>query len=260
MCIKWYEICRFAVLVTIMFSPYVANASDKMEDQTLLWEAGRLVQPEGLRATLQTNEVVQQVCRELDLQQQLAAEAVRRGISERIVVRQDIETARRSVMIAALAADIRAEAPKPEDAEARAAYASDPTVFTLPERYLLDVIQLDPENTNTMAAGRALQDSPDVGDDAFFAVVGRVIVTQRAGGWVTRPHVAPEIWQKLPLMQEGQVMLFAIDTGTFLVRRGPYNAPAQMTYEQAYDLISQELLLRSQDEHWKAFIENYTKE
>lgn len=259
MCLKWYKICRFTVLVTILIFPCVVNASDKMEDQTLLWEAGRLVQPDGFRAMLQTNDVVRKVYRELDLQQQLVAEAVRRGISERIAVRQDIETARRSVLIAALATDIRAEAPKPEDAEARAAYEANPTVFTLPERYLLDVIQLDPDNTNTMAAGRALHDSPDVGDDAFFAVVGQVIVTQRAGGWVTRPHVAPEIWQKLPLMQEGKVMFFAIDTGAFLVRRGPYNAPAQMTYEQAYDLIYQQLLLRSQDAHWKAFLENYTR-
>jgi hypothetical protein len=92
----------------------LASTSEPARDRALLWTAGSLAQQADITATLQTNEAVQQVYQELELQQILASEAIRRGIGERISVRQDIENARRAVLISALSEEIRAEAPEPE--------------------------------------------------------------------------------------------------------------------------------------------------
>jgi hypothetical protein len=108
-----------------------------------------------------------------------------------------------------------------------------------------------------LQAAEALHNQQEVTDQDFLAVGGTLIATQQQSGWITQPSVAPAIWQQLPDMQPGQVKLFQIETGSFLIRRGQHEPPSQMTYDQAAPLIRQQLQQRNQEQHWQEFLEKY---
>lgn len=225
-------------------------------DDVLLWEASRSEFLQQVKNEFETNPKLQEDYEDLQLQQTLVMEAVRRGLGERLTVRKEIEASRRAILISALAQDLQSNAAEPTDQEIRQFYADVSERLLRPEAYQLDVIELHPEDEESEIQAKSLDGTHAVDDHVFFSIAGNILVTSDPSSWVTEPFVAAGIWNALPEMEDGQIRYFELPTGRFLIRRGRHQEAGRMTFDESRDLLRAQILHSRQQAIWASFLDN----
>lgn len=191
----------------------------------------------------------------LALEQEVAQEAVRRGLTERLDVQNALLTARRQILVQAVRDDIARSVPTPGEDELRTAFTANTNRWVLPPAYLLDMIPLDAENSNLMAQARAVVTGKPVADAALAPFTNlTALVTQASGRWVTTNDIPESLWVELAHMQAGEVRLFDSSGSPLLVRRGPHRDQTPLAFEQVRGQIQLELQMQKAQQAWEEYV------
>ncbi len=191
------------------------------------------------------------------LEQDLAKEAARRGLTEDLQFRRAMELSRRNLLIAALRNDITADLAPPTEKEIQAAFASTPARWNLPEAYRLDIYPISNTNASALNAARQLATGKPIADNnpalANFPVPPAS--TQTAGPWFSETQVTSNIWSQLKQMAKDEARLFPDGEHFVMVRLGERREKSTLTVDQVRETLAAELADQKAQSAWRAYVE-----
>lgn len=198
--------------------------------------------------------------RDVAIQQELAQEAVRRGLTERVDVQRTLEQYRRQVLVQALRQDIERRVPQPTDEQLAAAFKERSAGLLLPPAYQMDAWMITPADTQSLALARSFASGKPVADETVAVLAAPRILTADENTWVNAGQMSSNVWSGLMAMQLSEVKLFPDGSNTMVVRRGPFRAQRPLTLDEARPLLIQELRARQAGEQWQAQLEKMARE
>jgi len=193
------------------------------------------------------------------LEQELACEAAKRGLTERLDVQHALEQARRQVLVQALKKEVTRRVAPLDEADIKAAYEKEPTRWTSPAAFQIDAYPLDLSDSQDMDRARPLVTGKPVGDERLSGLTAKPVVLQSSGRWLTAHEVAPEVWTNLPAMKSGTARIFQTPAGAMLVRRGAFREPRIPPLEQVRGQIEIELEQQDAEVKWTEFLKKRRK-
>lgn len=193
--------------------------------------------------------------RNFALEQELAQEAARRGLSERIDVRRALEEQRRDILINALRNDVIRTVPPPAEATLRAEFRKQRDELIMPAAQKLDVFSISADQTQTIARAQAFAaESEEIAetliDRGFVNVSG-----QLTEPWFAADQMTESIWEAVTAMERGQVEVFPDGANALLIRKLDERAARPMTYEEAEAPLRQFLMRDAQIKRWNEYVE-----
>lgn len=191
--------------------------------------------------------------RSIALDEEMAREAVRRGLTERIFVQRLLEQSRRSILIQALRAEIDATAPAPTEKMIKKEYEAQSESLVAQAGLKLDVFSIASSDATTLGEAKLLLEEEE-NPAAELVKLGYVHVTaQLPEPWLTAGQVAAPVWTNLQAMADGEVGAFPDGDNTLLIRRLASREARTLTLEEAREFIRTKLLQETQNERWNAF-------
>ncbi len=250
-------------IVTVMAGAFAVAASAQQTghflDQAVATEllrgavAGQAVNALAQSADMQRSYVTGVI------EQELAQEAARRGLTERVDVQQAMTRARHQILLQALQQDIGRQAVQPTDAEIQASFKKEKDRWVMPEAFKLDIFAADSSNATAVAALKtaAGMAAPDAA--ALKTAGARQLASGAGEAWVTEREIVPEVWKALPSLRVGEGRTFGVQSAVWLVRRVDARKAGPMTFEQAREQVRGALLQANQRAEWEAFVEKRRK-
>ena len=248
-----------AVLAGAVATGVVAQQGTHVLDQAVASEllrgavAGQTVNALASSPDLQRNYVISVI------EQELAQEAARRGLNERLDVQRALMQARFQILLQALQQDVVRHAAQPADAEIQAAFKKEKDRWVMPEAYKLDIFAADSANAAAVAALKAAAGVAALDATALQTAGARQLVSAAGDVWVAEKEIVPEVWKALSSLKVGESRTFGVQNAVWLVRRADYRKAGPMTFEQARERVRAELVQASQRKEWEAFLEQRRK-
>jgi len=198
--------------------------------------------------------------RNFALEQELAQEAARRGLSERIDVQRSLEDIRREVLIRALRVDITRLAEAPSEDQIKKEFEKLKEQLVMPQTLKLDVYSISAAQTQVVErAKEVLRSEADA--VGLLTKRGFVHVTgQLAEPWFTSNQVSEFIWKSLLEMKAGEVDAFPDDNNILLIKKLDKREPRKMTLEEARNGLTRSLMAGRQDALWAEFVAKKSRE
>lgn len=198
--------------------------------------------------------------REVALQQELAQEAVRRGLTERVDVQRTLEQYRRNVLVQALRQDFERRATPPTEEQISASFKMQTTNLVLRPAYQMDAWLVTPSDTQSLALAKSFATKKPVADETVAKIPAPRLVKADQDVWLTSGQMSSNVWAGLMGMQLGEVQLFPDSTNTMVVRRGAFRAERALTLEEAKPALTAELTARAAAATWQAHLEQLAKD
>jgi hypothetical protein len=198
--------------------------------------------------------------REVALQQELAQEAVRRGLTERVDVQRTLEQYRRNVLVQALRQDVERRTKAPTEAEVAAIFKQQSTNLIMRPAYQMDAWLVVPSDTQSLAMAKSFAIKKPVADETVAKITAPRLVKADQDVWLTSGQMSSNVWHGLMGMQLGEVQLFPDTSNTMVVRRGAFRAERPLSIEEARPALTAELTARAAAATWQAHLEQLAKE
>ncbi|OQW97650.1 MAG: hypothetical protein BWK77_01215 [Verrucomicrobia bacterium A1] len=250
-------------IVTVMAGAFAVAASAQQAghflDQAVATEllrgavAGQAVNALAQSADMQRSYVTGVI------EQELAQEAARRGLTERVDVQQAMTRARHQILLQALQQDIGRHAVQPTDVEIQASFKKEKDRWVMPEAFKLDIFAADSSNATAVAALKAAAGMAAPDAAALKTAGARQLASGAGEAWVTEREIVPEVWKALPSLRVGEGRTFGVQSAVWLVRRVDARKAGPMTFEQAREQVRGALLQANQRAEWEAFVEKRRK-
>lgn len=193
------------------------------------------------------------------IEQELAQEAARRGLTERVDVQQAMTKARHQILLQALQQDIGRHAAQPTDAEIQASFKKEKDRWVMPEAFKLDIFAADSSNSVAVAALKAAAGMAAPDAAALKKAGARQLVSGAGEAWVTEREIVPEVWKALPSLRVGEGRTFGVQSAVWLVRHVDSRKAGPMTFEQAREQVRGALLQANQRAEWESFVDKRRK-
>lgn len=189
------------------------------------------------------------------IEQAIAEEAARMGLTERIDVQNALQDARRQILVQARKDELIRQLPAPEEDVLKNVYRENPAQWTMPEAYQLDVWMLDTEDKTQMRRARKLALGTPIRDEDAAAFEGEAIIQQANGRWFTQNLVADEIWNALPDMMTQSAKIFEVNDNTLLVRKGERRQRQLLPFPKVRPTILRLVQQQRAEQLWNNYIE-----
>lgn len=236
-----------------------AWSEDKALDFGVVAEVVRSVANERNAIEIQANTNLMVTYRELALQQELAREAARRGLTETLAVQRAIELSRRNVLVTALRNDVAAGVRTPTDQEIRDAFRQQGDRLRQPEGYRLDVYRLGSDQAEALAYAASLATGKPVSDEDLADLPAVAFARQTNEVWFTAANMTSNVWAGLESMEQDEVRLFPDGTLTLVIRRGERRDARNLRLDEARPLLRENLLRERAEEAWRELVEETTE-
>ena len=198
--------------------------------------------------------------RDVALQQELAQEAVRRGLTERVDVQRTLEQYRRQVLVQALRQDVERRVTPPTEEQIAAVYKERSASLTLPPAYQMDAWMVTPADTQSLALAKSFAIGKPVADETIAVLTAPRLITADENAWVGMNQMSSNVWSGLMSMQLSEVKLFPDGSNTMVVRRGAFRAQRPLSLDEARPLLVQELNARQAAAQWQAHLEKTARD
>jgi len=194
------------------------------------------------------------------LEQELAQEAARRGLTERIDVLRTLEDQRRDTLILALRNEIIRAAEAPSEEMIKKEYQKQKERLMLPPAQKLDVFSVSSVQTQLIEKARVLAaNSADIAEP--LTKRGFIHVSaQLAEPWFTSNQVTAVIWEKITAMPNGGVEVFPDGDNVLLIRKIDSRTSRVMTLEEAQGVLRSALMRNRQETLWNEFVSKKSRE
>ncbi len=188
------------------------------------------------------------------LEQELAQEAARRGLAERLDVQRAMLNARRQILIQALRADISRGAAAPTDAEVKRRFEQNRPDLKLPEAVKADLYLVDGAAPNSLETVRAAQAAQQI-DPARLQKTRFRLVADAAQAWAARNVFPEDVWNEVRKMKKDQVRFFSLPDGNYLlVRFEDYRAERPAALEEVAEDLRNQILREHEQKLWDDYL------
>lgn len=249
-----------SLLVALTFFAAVhAHAQTIGLDYGVAAEVVQSMIPQDIGQSISTSTNLMANYRNFALEQELAQEAARRGLTERIDVRRRIEDQRRDTLIMALRNEVIRAAEVPNEAKLKAEFKKQAERLIVPAAQKLDVYSISATQTQAIEKARALLES-DPGVSETLAKRGFTHISgQLPEPWFTAAQIAPAIWAELIAMGKDDVEVFPDGGNVLVIRKMDEREARPMTYEEAEAPLRQFLMRDSQNKLWNDYVAEKAK-
>lgn len=247
------------VLATLVTAPAVFAQNHSL-DQAVLTELVRgATSPMAVNA-LQSNPDFQRRYSAGVLEQELAQEAARRGLAERLDVQQALANARMQILIQALQADVSRKLPRPTDAEIEREFRANPETHRLLEAVKADLFVLDGTQPEALTVARQSVADQEIRGDELQKVRFQQVALAEQDVWVAKDVFPEEIWTAVRQIPEGRVRFFRVEDNILLLKYYGHREARAATLDEVRDSIRQELSQKRFQEAWQSFLQEKSKE
>lgn len=250
--------CAVATLIVLAVSG--ARAQQGPFDFGVASEVVRSLTSERTAMEIQQSTNLLANYRDVAIQQDLAQEAVRRGLTERVDVQRTLEQYRRQVLVQALRQDVERRVTPPTDEQLAAAFKERAASLNMPPAYQMDAWMVAPADTQSLAMAKSLAGGKPVADETVALLKAPRLISADENAWVGMGQMSSNVWSGLMSMQLSEVKLFPDGSNTMVVRRGAFRAQRPLTLEEARPLLIQDLNARQAAAQWQAHIEKTARD
>jgi len=190
------------------------------------------------------------------LEQELAQEAGRRGLPERMDVRRALQVNRTRILVEALKADVVRDVTPPTAEEVEAMYEQASEQLRIAEALRVDLYVLDAEDPAANDFVSAAVDENEINGEKISEITGRQLASaENGGGWVARNSFPEGVWNELEAGKDGQVFSFPLEGNILLIKRHEYRDERQATMEEARDQLRVAMMQKRQQAKWVEFLQ-----
>ena len=217
-----------------------ASAQNHVLDQTVATELIRGATSNLAIGALQSDPEFARLYSSSVLEQELAQEAARRGLAERLDVQRALSMARFQVLLQALQADISRHIAQPTDADIKAYFDKNKATMNLKEAVKADVYLLDGTATNAIEIARASVASQTISPDELQKTRFKQIALAEQV-WVARDVFPEDVWKEIRLLPKGKVRFYKVENNFLLLKYEDYRAERPATLEEVQEDIRTQL-------------------
>ncbi len=241
----------------LLFSLAVAGSASAQTapvDLNLAAEVWRSTMSQDSLQSINTTTNLLASYKTLALQQELAQESARRGLTERVDVRRSLEEARRNVIIEALRNDVVKSAATPTEEEIGTAYERLSGQLVVPEALSLDVFSIaGTESGKVSDAVTLLTDSADAAAEKLVSEGFKHVTADIEEPWFNATQMTTNIWSALQDMGDGAVDSFPDGANVLVIRKISERDSRTMTLDESRDIVRNQLLRERQDRLWNIY-------
>jgi len=234
-------------------------AQEHTVDQTVLTELARGATSSLAVNALQSNPDFQRRYSAGVLEQELAQEAARRGLAERLDVQQALANARMQILIQALQADLARKQPRPTDAEIERQFRANPETYRLLEAVKADLFLLEGAHPEALAVARQAVADQEIRAGELQKTRFQQVALADQDVWVARDVFPEEIWTAVRQIPEGRVRFFRVEENIMLLKYYEHREARAATLDEVRDNVRQELSQRRFQEAWQNFLQEKSK-
>jgi PPIC-type PPIASE domain len=198
--------------------------------------------------------------RNFALEQELAQEAARRGLTERIDVQRSLEDIRREVLIRALRVDITRQAETPSEEQIKSEFEKLKDQLVMPPTLKLDVYSISGSQTQAVEKAKLLLKS-ETNAVELLTKRGFVHVTgQLAEPWFSSNQVSEYIWKRLSEVKAGEIESFPDGNNILVIKKLDARESRKMTLDEARSGLTRRLMAGRQNALWDEFVTKKSRE
>ena len=227
-------------------------------DQAVATELMRNVGSQLAVGALQNNAEFARAYTTSVLEQELAQESARRGLTERLDVQRALSVARFQVLIQALQGDIARGVTQPTDAEIKDKFEKNRKDYKLLEAVKVDLYAIDGTSSNALDVVRSAVAAQKI-DPAKLQTVPFKEIGTAAQVWVAKDIFRDEVWKAVREMKKDQVQFFRVEGNYWLLRYEDYRAERPATLDEAKDGIRNQMVGERQQKAWADFVQKTAK-
>ena len=236
-----------------------AQAQTHILDQTVATELLRGATGQLAVGALQNSPDFARMYTTSVLEQELAQEAAKRGLTERLDVQRALLMARYTILIQALQQDIAKGIVQPTDADVEAQYKKNRADYKLPEAVKADVVLLDGTSTNSLEVARAAATAQAIDPENLKKTNYRELA-KADQVWVARDVFPEEVWTEIRKLEKGRVAWYRVQNNNYMiVKYQDYRAERPATLDEAKDGIRNQMVGDRQQKAWQAYVEGEQK-
>ena len=190
---------------------------------------------------------------QLLIEQEIAQEAVRRGLCERLDVNNQLQNARRSILFNALKEDFLRQLPSPKIEEIKRYYEMNINSFTVPEAFKIEAFELDTSNKKLMNFVKVMN-SNELLDKKLLLQSGAKKLTNDVDSWYTKKQIHQSIYKELLKMIDNEAKIVYIEKNAILVLRINYRKKNVKAFDNVYSEIEMNFKKKQFDSEWQKYI------
>ncbi|MCC5843134.1 MAG: peptidyl-prolyl cis-trans isomerase [Verrucomicrobia bacterium] len=246
---------RISLLLSLLLSSFVQ--AQHVLDQMVATELLRGSTGGLAVGALQSNEDFLRQYTAGVLEQELAQEAARRGLTERMDVQRALHATRMRVLVQALQADVIRGIPAPTEEEVETVYNQQPERFRVAEALQVDLFVFDLNDNAARDFARQAVRGRKIDAATAAEVGGRQLagVSEEGEGWVAKDAFPEEVWNALKSARSGTVHQFPLEERILLVKRHGHREERQATMEEARVKLREAMLQQRQQAVWTEFLQ-----
>jgi len=249
---------RIPLALTALLFGFAASAQNHVLDQAVATELIRGATGNLAIGALQNDPEFARLYTSSVLEQELAQEAARRGLAERLDVQRALSMSRFQILIQALQADIARQIVQPTEADVKAYFEKNRATMILKEAVKADVFLLDGTDTSAIEIARASVATQTISPEELQKTRFKQIALAEQV-WVAREVFPEDVWKEIRLLPKGKVRFYKVEDNFLLLKYEDYRAERPATLEDVQDDIRNQLRNERQQAAWNAFVEKTGK-
>ena len=194
------------------------------------------------------------------IEQHVAQEAVRRGLSERLDVSHQLQTARRSILINAMKEDILRQLPIPDMTEMQLYYHNHLAHYTVHDAFKLDVFELDISNNKLMILAESMKTAKQLDRQKLLLAGAKQVMAESSTKWFTEKQIHKQIYMALHDMKDHDIRLIKLNSGLYFVFRAAYREKFVRPFENVYSEILMEVKKQRAEKEWQNYLQQIKKQ
>ena len=211
--------------------------------------------PAQAAAALDQNEQASATYQNAALQQHLAQEALRRGLTARYDVSRALHEAQQRVLILALRADVVRDVTRPGTNDLAQFYTNNVARWQYPDQYQADAVRMTNATPAVVeAVTKAMQETNWLQKIPTIATNAVIMTTASAGQWYGSNIVDQVIWQALGEMKDGAIKDVKVGDQTVIVRRVAFRKAGTLSFADVKDEVLPLWRSDREEKSWQDFV------
>ncbi|KPA13532.1 secreted protein [Candidatus Magnetomorum sp. HK-1] len=254
-----FRIIQILFLLTFLIVSYAA-AIPPLWDREVISEIMRDNSVARANDAMKNNQDLYLNYQHLLIEQHVAQEAVRRGLTERLDVSHQLQTARRTVLINAMKEDILRQLPAPDMTEMQLYYQNHLAAYTLPDAFKLEVFELDTSNNKLMILAESMKTAKQLDRQKLLQAGAKQVMAESSTKWLSEKQIHKQIYLAVHDMKDHETRLVKLNSGLYFVIRLAYREKFVRPFEKVYSEILMEFKKQGAEKEWQNYLQKIKKQ
>jgi len=252
---------KITLIFLIITSIYISqtNAQPPAWDRAVIAEIMRENSIKGAHDAMKNNQSLYLNYQYLLIEQEIAQEAVKLGLCERMDVIHKLQNSRRTILVNAMKEDILRKMPDPPMVELQVYYNKHLNQYTLPETFKIDVFEIDTNNDKLMGLVKNLKTSKQFDLQELLQAGAKKIMTESKTNWFTEKQIHKKIFLALQKMKNLDMQLVKLNSSLFLVHRINYREKVVRPFKHVLNDILVKIKNAQAEAVWQDYLQNVKK-